>query len=86
MPHRLSLKRVNVLQVEFGPCWYILSADREIEIEVYNIFLIDLSRQTGTEVKLFHQRVRDAHAVGAVIGDLAPGQDLAIRRAIANKC
>jgi hypothetical protein len=45
---------VNVLQVEFWPCWYILGADREIEIEVYNVFLVDLPRQTGTEVKLFH--------------------------------
>src|SRR6478609_6375284 len=67
---RSSLKRVNVLQVELWPCRYILGADGEIEIEVYNVFLVDLPRQTGTEVKLFHQRVRDAHAVGTVIGEL----------------
>jgi hypothetical protein len=32
--------------------------------------LVDLPRHTGTEVKLLHQRVRDAHAVGTVIGVL----------------
>jgi hypothetical protein len=50
VPHRSSSKPVNVLQVELWPCWYILGADGEIEIEVYNVFLVDLPRHTGTEV------------------------------------
>jgi hypothetical protein len=61
---------MDILEVELWSGGRIFDRDRQIQIHVQDILLIDLPGYTGAEIERRLARIGDTDAIGAIIGKL----------------